>query len=149
LDIDISLNDNTSIDLELQVNNEYNWTDRSLSYLCRNYDNLFKGNNYNEAGHAIHIGLLDFTPFPEAPEFYASYKLMNVKTHHLYSSKFVLNVLDLNHINLAAEEDKRYRNCLLPSQLRCRNPIKIASQWDFCTLESCSYGLSSKCFDLF
>jgi predicted transposase/invertase (TIGR01784 family) len=109
LDIDISLNDNTSIDLELQVNNEYNWTDRSLSYLCRNYDNLLKGNNYSEASHAIHIGLLDFTLFPDVPEFYASYKLMNVKNHHLYSSKFVLNVLDLSHIDLATEEDKKYQ----------------------------------------
>jgi predicted transposase/invertase (TIGR01784 family) len=109
LDIDISLNDNTSINLELQVNNEYNWTDRSLSYLCRNFDGLCKGDNYREAGHAIHIGLLDFTPFPDAPEFYASYKLMNVKNHHLYSSKFVLNVLDLSHINLATKEDKRYQ----------------------------------------
>jgi predicted transposase/invertase (TIGR01784 family) len=109
LDIDISLNDNTSIDLELQVNNEYNWTDRSLSYLCRNYDNLFKGNDYSEASHAIHIGLLDFTPFPEMPEFYASYKLMNVKNHHLYSSKFALNVLDLKQIDTATEEDKKYQ----------------------------------------
>ena len=27
--------------------------------------------------------------------------------------------------------------------------MKIASQWHFCTPESCFYGLSSKCFDLF
>ena len=31
---------------------------------------------------------------------------------------------------------------------RCKNSCKIASQWNFCTPESCSYGLSSKCFDL-
>ena len=31
---------------------------------------------------------------------------------------------------------------------KCKNSFKIASQWNFCTPESCSYGLSSKCFDL-
>jgi len=33
---------------------------------------------------------------------------MNVKTHRLYSSKFVLSVVQLNQTNLATEEDKAY-----------------------------------------
>ncbi len=57
----------------------------------------------------IYIGILDFTPFPDIPEFYASHKLMNVKNHHIYSSKFILNVLDLTRIDIATEEDKAYR----------------------------------------
>ena len=31
---------------------------------------------------------------------------------------------------------------------RCKNSFKIAAQWNFCTPESCSHDLSSKCFDL-
>jgi hypothetical protein len=57
------------------------WPERSLSYLCRSFDQLRTGEKYANAGPAIHIGFLDFTPFPEHPEFYASYKLLNVKTH--------------------------------------------------------------------
>lgn len=58
---------------------------------------------------AIHIGFLDFTPFPEVPEFYATYKMMNVKNHHLYSSKFTLGVVNLTKIDLATEEDKAWK----------------------------------------
>jgi hypothetical protein len=92
----------------MQVNNEFNWPERSLSYLCRSFDQLRTGEKYANAGPAIHIGFLDFTPFPEHPEFYASYKLLNVKTHHLYTSKFILNVVSLKHIDLATDEDKQF-----------------------------------------
>jgi predicted transposase/invertase (TIGR01784 family) len=109
LDINIRMNNNTFINLEMQVNNEFNWPERSLSYLCRSFDQLRTGEKYANAGPAIHIGFLDFTPFPEHPEFYASYKLLNVKTHHLYTSKFVLNVVSLKHIDLATDEDKKFR----------------------------------------
>jgi predicted transposase/invertase (TIGR01784 family) len=108
LDINIQMNNNTFINLEMQVNNEFNWPERSLSYLCRSFDQLRTGENYANAGPAIHIGFLDFTPFPEHPEFYASYKLLNVKTHHLYTSKFILNVVSLKQINLATDEDKQF-----------------------------------------
>ena len=37
-----------------------------------------------------------------------SYKLLNVKNHHLYSSKFALSVVNLSKINLATEEDKAW-----------------------------------------
>ena len=109
LDIHILLNDDTQINLEMQNINKYNWTDRSLSYLCRSFDQLYKGQEYNEALPVIHIGFLDFTLFPEHPEFYATYKMLNIRNYHLYSDKFVLSVLNLNRIDLATKEDKAYK----------------------------------------
>lgn len=44
------------------------------------------------------------------PEFYASYKLINIKNHRKYSDNLTLNVVDLSHIELAAEEDIEYQN---------------------------------------
>ena len=108
LDIHVSLNNNTNINLEMQVQNLGNWTERSLSYLCRSFDNLNSGDDYKDATPAIHIGFLDFTLFPEVPEFYATYRMMNVKNHHLYSSKFTLSVVDLTKIDLATAEDKTW-----------------------------------------
>ena len=52
---------------------------------------------------------MDFTLFPEHPEFYATYKMLNIRNYHLYSDKFVLSVLNLNRIDLATEEDKAYK----------------------------------------
>ena len=104
----IMLNDDTLINLEMQVANEYNWPERSLAYLCRSYDQLYKGQKYEEALPVIHIGFLDFTLHPSHPEFYATYQMLNVKNHLLYSDKFTLSVVNLKKIELATEEDKKY-----------------------------------------
>ncbi len=109
LDIDILMNNDTRINLEMQVSNKLNWPDRSLSYICRSFDQLYKGNQYDEALPVIHIGFLDFTLFPNYPEFYSSHMLLNVKNYHLFSSKFKLSMVDLSKIELATEEDKAYQ----------------------------------------
>ena len=108
MDIKVLINDNSLINLEMQVNNEHNWKERSLSYLCRTFDHLYRGQDYEEALPVYHIGFLDFSLFPNYPEFYATYQLLNIKNHNLYSSKFSLSVVDLNQIKLATEEDKVY-----------------------------------------
>ena len=108
LDLCITLNDNTELNLEMQVNNLYNWTDRSLSYLCRTFDNLYRGMDYGLVKPAIHIGILDYTLFPETPEFYATYKLLNVKNHQVFNDKFILSVLSLKQIELATDEDREW-----------------------------------------
>ena len=108
LDIQVVLNNDTLINLEMQVVNEKNWPERSLSYLCRRFDQLSKSQDYTECKPAIHIGFLDYTLFTEYPEFYATYMMQNIKNHNLYSDKFILCVVDLTHIDLATEEDRAY-----------------------------------------
>ncbi|MDE6846405.1 MAG: Rpn family recombination-promoting nuclease/putative transposase [Lachnospiraceae bacterium] len=108
LDISVLLNKRTIINLEMQVANRLNWQNRSVVYLCRSYDSLTHGQDYNEAKSAIHIGFLDYTLFHNRPEFYASYKLINVKNYQKYSDSITLNVIDLSQIDLATEEDKIY-----------------------------------------
>ncbi len=109
LDVKVELNKATVLNLEMQVLNEKNWTERSLSYLCRTFDNLNKGANYIDVKPVIQICFLDFTLFPEYPEFYANYYFMNVKNYTKYSDKIRLGVIDLKHIELATEEDKKYQ----------------------------------------
>lgn len=92
----------------MQVGNEYNWPERSLSYACRAFDNLQKGQEYEEVLPIIHIGFLDYTPFPTYPEFYSKYVMTNAKNNHVYSDKFILRVVNLKRIDLATEEDKAF-----------------------------------------
>lgn len=92
----------------MQVANEGNWTERSLSYLCRSFDNLTKGQDYKEVLPVIHISFLDYTLFLDNPEFYAVYQMANNRSHHIFSDKFQLRVVELNQISLASEEDKAY-----------------------------------------
>ena len=108
LDIKILLNNALVINLEMQVLRQDFWTDRSLLYLCRAFDNLEKGNDYTAIKPAYHIGILDFTPFPKYPEFYATNKILNVKKHYIYNDKFTLHVLDLNQIHQATKQDKAH-----------------------------------------
>ena len=109
LDIEVLFNNDTLINLEMQVLNELNWSERSLAYMCRLFASLYKGQNYDEALSVIHIGFLDFQLFPEHPEFFGIYKFMNEKDHYLYSDKLTLGVVDLKHIELATEEDKAFQ----------------------------------------
>lgn len=108
LDIKVLLNDNTIINLEMQLNDYGNWPERSLGYLCRNFDNLNIGDNYINTKTAIHIGFLNFTLFSQEPEFHSLYKMQNIKNHNIYTDKFILHVIELNNINLATEEDRAY-----------------------------------------
>lgn len=109
LDVKVSLNNLAIIHLEMQVINQYNWPERSLSYLCRTFDGLKAGEYYQQIKPVVQIGLLDYTLFPDYPEFYATYEFRNVKNHHLYSDKLRLCVLDLSRIDLATTEDKSYQ----------------------------------------
>ena len=105
LDLYITLNNHKKINIEMQVLNSKDWPERSLTYLCRSFDNLEEGQDYSDVMPAIHIGILDFTLFPEHPEFYAHYAMKNIINNNIYSDKLLLNVLDLNQIHLATPED--------------------------------------------
>lgn len=108
LDIRVRLSNGRLIDLEMQIANEHNWPERSISYAARSFDNLNSGENYVNVMPVHSIGFLDFTLFSEEPEFYATYQIQNVKTGKLYSSKFSIHVVDLSQIELATEEDRAY-----------------------------------------
>ncbi len=71
-------------------------------------ENSYNGQKYEEALPVIHIVFLDYTLHSDYPEFYASYQMLNIKNHLLYSDKFTLSVVNLTCIELASEEDKAY-----------------------------------------
>ena len=108
LDINVKLNNLTFINLEMQMTGRLIWPNRSLSYLWRSFDILNHGQDYQDIKPVIHIGFLDYTLLSDYPEFYATYKLLNVKNYHLYSDNLTLSVVDLSHIDLATDEDKKY-----------------------------------------
>ena len=107
-DIRVNLNNAQLIDLEMQMSNEYNWPERSISYAARSFDQLNSGEEYKEVLPVHSIGFLNFTLFEDQPEFFATYELRNKKTGHLYSSKFSIHVLDLTRIYLATAADQNY-----------------------------------------
>ena len=108
LDLKVKLNNDRILNFEVQVIDEKNWPERSLSYACRTFDQLMRGESYHKVKPVYHIGFLDYDLEHLSPEFYATFKLLNVKNHEIYSDKFILSVVNLNQIELATEEDRKY-----------------------------------------
>ena len=108
LDLKVMLNDNSIINFEVQVVDEADWPERSLTYACRTFDHLKKGEPYLNVKPVCHIGFLDYDLKGLTPEFYATYQLLNIKNHERYTGKFTLSVVNLNQIELATEEDRKY-----------------------------------------
>jgi predicted transposase/invertase (TIGR01784 family) len=109
LDIKVLVNGTLRLNLEMQVLLKPFWNDRSLSYLCRTFDeDLEKGDTY-EIAPAIQVCFIDFSLHNDSPEFFATYMLQNVKNNKIYSDNFKIHVVELNQINLATEEDTAYK----------------------------------------
>ncbi len=108
LDLKVLLNDDSILNFDVQVIDEKDWPERSLTYVCRAFDQLKKGESYLDVKPVHHIGFLDYDLKGFTPEFYATYQLLNIKNHEIYTSKLALSVVNLNQIELATEEDCKY-----------------------------------------
>lgn len=104
LDVKLELNDSRIIDIEMQVADEGNWQERSLTYLGRAFDHLEKGEDYRSAKETIHIGILDFTPKGFPKKLYMDYYFYNLNTAHKYSDKMSIRVLQLNRLGKKEDE---------------------------------------------
>ena len=61
LDILLELNDNTKIDVEIQVKSQKFWNKRNLYYLAKMYtDELYVGQHYEKLKKCVSISILDF-----------------------------------------------------------------------------------------
>lgn len=104
LDVRLDLNDDSIMNVELQMWYQNDWVDRSLYYWARTFAHLKKGENYSDVKPTYHIGILNFSVFQEEPEFYSEYRIQNIKTGREYSEKFCLRILDLTQIERARKD---------------------------------------------
>ena len=101
LDIKVLLNNRQYLNIEMQVSKQNYWKQRSLTYLCKTYDSLDSGQNYDEALPAVQISILDFDLFDGIEELLSKYYLINEnpKYHNHYSNDFAVYVLNLKQIH--------------------------------------------------
>ena len=117
LDIKLELNNEKIINIEIQSRYQDFWPERSITYLCRNFDHLKQGESYSAIKPCIQIGILSHPLFkPDDPryvdDFYSEYRLLNTSTHTEYSGKFEIRVLSLSQLDKACIEDKSDPNGL-------------------------------------
>ena len=106
LDLKVLLNNGEIINVELQMYLDAYWIKRSLLYLCKAFNSIEEGEAYSHLLPTTQICITDLDLFDHEPEFYSHYLFMNVKTHQIYTKNLAINVLQLNHIELATNEDK-------------------------------------------
>ena len=105
LDVRVHLNNERKINIEIQVLEYLFWEERSLFYLSKMYiDDFSKGEDYSKLEECIHIGILGFD-LPHADHYYSVIRLMDEKTHVIYSDKLSLRMLYLNQLDRTSKEE--------------------------------------------
>lgn len=95
LDVRMQLNDDSRINVELQIRRLAYWDKRSLFYLAKMYvDGLFYGQRYDRLKKCIVIDVLDF-PGDENPDYHKVYQLRD-NQGRLYSDQFEVHIIELN-----------------------------------------------------
>ena len=106
LDVKVLVDNETKVNLEMQVIRHEGWRERTLVYACREFDDLNKGDDYREVLGVWQISICCFDLFEEEPEFFSDFMLVNTgKPHQVYTDKFRISNMNLNRVSLATEED--------------------------------------------
>ena len=79
MDLKLTLNSGVIMNIELQMYTDPMWGPRSILYVCRAYDCIGTGDDYYKLKETVHYCITDQELIDAEPEFYARYKLLNVK----------------------------------------------------------------------
>ncbi len=105
LDVRISMNDDTEIDVEIQLTELRAWADRSLFYIAKMYtEQIEAGQDYSILKKCVSISILDFKLF-EGGEFYSCFHLREDSRNTLYTDKIEFHVLELPKLPEELKED--------------------------------------------
>ncbi|MCL2054955.1 MAG: Rpn family recombination-promoting nuclease/putative transposase [Oscillospiraceae bacterium] len=95
LDINMVVNGQL-VDLEVQVNDDDDFPERSLYYWAREYSTALKiGDSYSDLPKAIVISILSFTMFKDYDGFHSEFHALEVTRHTQLTDKFCLHYFEL------------------------------------------------------
>ena len=96
LDVRILMNDDTEIDIEIQLAKLNVWADRSLFYLSKMYvEQITSGQDYSIFKKCVSISILDFKLFEKETDFYSCFHIAEDTRHFLLTNKMEFHVLEL------------------------------------------------------
>lgn len=106
LDVRMLMNNNTEIDIEIQLSPLTVWADRSLFYLSKIYtEQIEAGQNYTVFKKCVSISILDFKLFQDTEEFYSRFHILEDTRHTLYTDKMEFHVLELPKLPKQLKQD--------------------------------------------
>lgn len=99
LDVLVHLEDETRINIEMQVKYFEFWDERALFYLCKTFfEQLRDGDPYEKLHRCIHVSILDFIHFPKDDRCYRRIFLRDSKKGEIYTDKLELQILELKKL---------------------------------------------------
>lgn len=94
LDVKAELNDDTKINIEIQICPQTFWERRQLFYLCRMYDeDLDEGDGYSKVKKCISIAILDFD-LSKREKYHSIYRLRD-EYGNIFSEHLELHTIEL------------------------------------------------------
>ena len=118
LDVRAKLPDGAMVNIEVQVNDEYNMNRRSLFYLTREYSRSLKaGDDYVDLPDLIAINIVNYN-YPKTRHFHSCFHLREDTEHDIMLS----NALEIHYINMV-----RYRK--QKKHLDLKDPLNRWLAW--------------------
>ena len=106
LDVHLLLNDDTEIDIEIQLSKLDVWSDRALYYLSKMFGNqLSPGEGYRILYRCINISILGFKLFADSEEFYSVFGFYEKRRHTRATDKMEFHVIELPKLPEKLEEN--------------------------------------------
>lgn len=106
LDVRVLLNNQTEIDIEIQLFELRVWADRSLFYLSKMYvEQIQAGQDYDTFKKCVSIRILDFKLLSDTESFYSCFHLREDTRHTLYTDKMEFHVIELPKLPQTIEEN--------------------------------------------
>ena len=106
LDVRLLLNDDSEIDIEIQLSQLKVWAERSLFYLAKMYtDQIAPGQSYKVFKKCINISILDFELFPDETEFYSCFHIREDTRSFIYTDKMEFHLIELPKLPKELRED--------------------------------------------
>lgn len=98
--LDLKLDvDGKIVNIEMQVNYEVNFADRTLFYWSKMFSNeLSTGDLYGELKQTICINIINFNLF-DHDDYHSHYKIMESSRHDVLTDKFAIHFFELKKIN--------------------------------------------------
>jgi len=98
LDISMMVN-NQQVNLEVQVNDEGNFPERSLYYWARMFSSaLNDGEDYSKLPRTITINILGFKLFSNPKKFHHEFQILEVATHEPFTDKLSKHFYELDKL---------------------------------------------------
>ncbi len=96
LDVRIAMNNDTEIDVEINLAPLSIWAARALFYLSKMYtEQIRSGQGYDVLKKCVSISILDFRLFREGTGFYSRFHIQEDTRHFLYTDKMEFHVIEL------------------------------------------------------